>query len=45
MARDTGLGRESLYKALSPDANPEFATDLKVVNASELKLHATTMTV
>src|SRR5260364_249407 len=26
MARDTGLGRESLYKALSPDGNPEFAT-------------------
>src|SRR5260364_242750 len=30
MARDTGLGRESLYKALSPDGNPEFATVLNV---------------
>ena len=28
IARDTGLGRESLYKALSPDGNPEFATIL-----------------
>ena len=42
IARDTGLGRESLYKALSPDGNPEFATILKVINALGLKLHATT---
>ena len=40
IARDTGLGRESLYKALSPEANPEFATVLKVVRALGLKLHA-----
>src|SRR5260364_436223 len=40
MARDTGLGRESLYKALSPDGNPEFATVLKVVRALGLQLHA-----
>jgi len=40
IARDTGLGRESLYKALSPDGNPEFATVLKVVRALGLKLHA-----
>ena len=40
IARDTGLGRESLYKALSPDGNPEFATILKVINALGLKLHA-----
>lgn len=40
IARDTGLGRESLYKALSPEGNPEFATVLKVVRASGLKLHA-----
>lgn len=40
VARKTGLGRESLYKALSPDGNPEFATVLKVVEALGLKLHA-----
>jgi probable addiction module antidote protein len=40
VARDAGLGRESLYKALSPDGNPEFATIMKVVNALGLKLHA-----
>ena len=33
IARETGLGRESLYKALSPEGNPEFATVLKVVRA------------
>jgi probable addiction module antidote protein len=42
IARDTGLGRESLYKALSPEGNPEFATILKVINALGLKLHAST---
>jgi probable addiction module antidote protein len=41
IARETGLGRESLYKALSSDGNPEFSTILKVVNALGLKLHAT----
>lgn len=40
LARDTGLGRESLYKALSADGNPEFATVLKVVRALGIKLHA-----
>jgi len=40
IARDSGLGRESLYKALSPEGNPEFATVLKVVRALGLKLHA-----
>jgi probable addiction module antidote protein len=40
IARDAGLGRESLYKALSPEGNPEFATIMKVVNALGLKLHA-----
>ncbi len=40
IARSTGLGRESLYKALSPDGNPEFATVLKVVRALGLSLHA-----
>lgn len=33
LARDTGLRRESLYKALSPEGNPEFATIMKVVQA------------
>lgn len=43
IARDTGLGRESLYKALSPEGNPEFATIMKVVQALGLKLHASTV--
>ncbi len=42
IARKSGLGRESLYKALSPDGNPEFSTILKVVRALGLRLHATT---
>src|SRR5260370_20197251 len=33
IAKAAGLGRESLYKALSPEGNPEFATVLKVVQA------------
>ncbi|MGD9635380.1 MAG: addiction module antidote protein [Pirellulales bacterium] len=41
IARATGLGRESLYKALSPDGNPEFSTVLKVLDSLGLKLHAT----
>jgi len=40
LARDTGLRRESLYKALSSEGNPEFATILKVVKALGIKLHA-----
>jgi probable addiction module antidote protein len=40
IANQTGLGRESLYKALSPDGNPEFSTILKVLNALGLQLHA-----
>ncbi len=39
IARETGLGRESLYKALSATGNPEFATILKVVRAPGLQLH------
>lgn len=39
LARETGLGRESLYKALSPNGNPEFSTIMKVVHALGLKLH------
>ena len=40
IARDTGLGRESLYKALSNTGNPEFATIMKVMKALGLRLHA-----
>jgi probable addiction module antidote protein len=40
ISKKTGLGRESLYKALSPEGNPEFSTILKVVNALGLKFQA-----
>lgn len=40
LSRDTGLGRESLYKALGSSGNPEFATVIKVMKALGLKLHA-----
>ena len=40
LAKDTGLGRESLYKALSGEGNPSFATILKVTSALGIKLHA-----
>ena len=39
IARDTGLGRESLYKSLSSSGNPELATVLKVISALGLQLH------
>ncbi len=39
LAQDTGLGRESLYKALSGEGNPSFATILKVVHALGLRFH------
>ena len=42
IAKDTGLRRESLYKALSPEGNPEFNTVLKVVKALGIRLHAET---
>jgi len=38
IARETGLGRESLYKALSIEGNPEFSTVLKVLQALGLRL-------
>lgn len=41
LARDTGVSREGLYKALSSDGNPEFSTVIKVISALGLKLHAT----
>ena len=40
VARDAGLSRESLYKALSGDRSPGFDTILKVVEALGLRLHA-----
>jgi len=43
IAKDTGLRRESLYKALSPDGNPEFNTVIKVVKALGIRLHAETL--
>lgn len=42
LAKDSGLGRESLYKALSGEGNPSFATILKVTKALGLQLHART---
>ena len=40
VARDAGLSRESLYKALSGDRSPDFSTILKVINALGISLHA-----
>jgi probable addiction module antidote protein len=37
LARDTGLGRESLYKALSADGNPQLSTVLKIAKALGLQ--------
>ena len=39
LARKAGLGRESLYKTLSANGNPEFATILKVMQALGLRFH------
>jgi probable addiction module antidote protein len=39
LSSDTGLAREGLYKALSENGNPEFATVMKVIKALGLKLH------
>ena len=43
LARDTGLAREGLYRALSPEGNPEFATVMKVIKALGLKLGVQTV--
>jgi len=40
LAKETGLGRESLYKALSGEGNPSFSTILKVISALGIRLHA-----
>ena len=42
LAKATGLGRESLYKTLSSEGNPELATVLRIVHALGLKLTADT---
>jgi probable addiction module antidote protein len=43
VAKESGLGRESLYKALSPDGHPELATVVKVMRALGLRLSAATL--
>lgn len=40
LARDTGISREGLYRALSAEGNPEFSTVMKVIRALGIKLHA-----
>lgn len=40
VAKDAGLSRESLYRALSSEGNPSFATVLKVAKALGVRLHA-----
>ena len=40
LAKDSGLGRESLYKALTPGAKPRYDTMMKVIRALGIKLHA-----
>lgn len=41
VAKDAGVSRESLYRALSADGNPEFATMVRVVAALGLRLSVT----
>jgi len=40
LAKDSGLGRESLYKALTPGAKPRYDTMMRVIRALGVKLHA-----
>ena len=40
LARETGVSREGLYRALSPEGNPEFSTVTKVMKALGVRLHA-----
>ena len=40
LAKDAGLGRESLYKALSPGAKPRYDTIIKLIKALGVELHA-----
>jgi probable addiction module antidote protein len=39
LARRAGMSREGIYKALSPNGNPSFATILKITHALGLQLH------
>ncbi|MBG53348.1 MAG: putative addiction module antidote protein [Rhodobiaceae bacterium] len=41
LARETGLGRASLYKALSAEGHPEFATVMKVMDALGVRMSVT----
>jgi probable addiction module antidote protein len=41
IAKDTGLGRESLYKAFRPNAKPRFDTVMKVINSLQIQFLAT----
>ena len=41
VAKETGLGRESLYKALAPGAKPRYDTVLKLIRALGVELHMT----
>jgi len=40
LAKDIGLSREGLYRALSTEGNPEFATIMKVIKGLGLRFHA-----
>ena len=44
LARDSGLGRESLYKTLAPGAKPRYDTVMKLVNALGVTLSANATT-
>ena len=44
LARETGLSRESLYRSLSLDGNPEFATVMRILHALGLRLEARPVT-
>ncbi len=43
LAKDAGLGRESLYKALAPGAKPRYDTMLKLIHALGIKLSASSV--
>jgi len=43
IAKKAGLSRESLYKALSSEGNPEFGTAIRVMQALGLKLSITSL--
>ncbi len=43
LAKDAGIGRESLYKALTPGAKPRYDTMLKLLHALRIKLTASTI--